>query len=296
MFLSKKSNLKIILVGIISLSLILSSQLIIFASSIKMPIAKETNTIENDKAIIDISNINDGYVMAKYIGSSSGTIKITIKKMDGSTYTYNIFQKNQYEVFPITEGNGTYKITVYEGIGGTKYVTANGTTVKVSLTDNLGPFLYPNQYVWFNKNSEVVSLAEKLVGKEPDTMKKVKGVYDYVVKTLSYDYAKASSVKSGYVCNIDSTLETKKGICLDYSAVMAAMLRSQNVPTKLIVGYAGTQYHAWISVYSKEEGWIENVIYFDGKSWTMMDPTMASTSKKTDFKMDEKKYSAKYAY
>lgn len=296
MFLSKKSNLKIIFIGIISLSLIFSSQLVIFASSIKMPIAKETNTIENDKAVIDISNINDGYVMAKYIGSSSGTIKITIKKMDGSTYTYNIFQKNQYEVFPITEGNGTYKITVYEGIGGTKYVTANGTTAKVSLTDNLGPFLYPNQYVWFNKNSAVVSLAEKLVGKEPDTMKKVKGVYDYVVKTLSYDYAKASSVKSGYVCNIDSTLETKKGICLDYSAVMAAMLRSQNVPTKLMVGYAGTQYHAWISVYSKEEGWIENVIYFDGKSWTMMDPTMASTSKKADFKMDEKKYSAKYAY
>ena len=77
---------------------------------------------------------------------------------------------------------------------------------------------------------------------------------------------------------------------------MAAMLRSQNIPTKLVVGYAGTQYHAWISVYSKEEGWIDNIIYFDGKSWTMMDPTMASTSKTKDFKIDEKKYSAKYAY
>lgn len=296
MFSSKKSNLKLIFIGIISFSLIFSNNMIIFASSVKTPVAKESNTVENDKAVIDISNINDGYVMAKYTGSSSGTIKITIKKVDGSTYTYNIFKKNQYEVFPITEGNGTYKITVYEGIGGTKYVTANGTTAKVSLTDNLGPFLYPNQYVWFTKDSAVVSLADKLVGKEPDTMKKVKGVYDYVVKSFSYDYAKASSVKSGYVCDIDSTLETKKGICLDYAAVMAAMLRSQNVPTKLIVGYAGTQYHAWISVYSKEEGWIENVIYFDGKSWTMMDPTMASTSKKTDFKMDEKKYSAKYAY
>ena len=296
MFLSKKSNLKLIFIGIISFGLIFSNNMMIFASSVKTPVAKESNTVENDKAVIDISNINDGYVMAKYTGSSSGTIKITIKKVDGSTYTYNIFKKNQYEVFPITEGNGTYKITVYEGIGGTKYVTANGTTVKVSLTDNLGPCFYPNQYVWFTKDSAVVSLADKLVGKEPDTMKKVKGVYDYVVKSFSYDYAKASSVKSGYVCDIDSTLETKKGICLDYAAVMAAMLRSENVPTKLIVGYAGTQYHAWISVYSKEEGWIENVIYFDGKSLTMMDPTMASTSKKTDFKMDEKKYSAKYAY
>ncbi len=293
---NNRFNFKPIFIGIIVLSLILGNQMMAFADNIKMPVAKESNVVKNDKAVIDISNVNDGYVMAKYTGSSTGTIKIIINKTDGSTYTYNIFKKNQYEVFPITEGSGTYKINVYEGIGGTKYVTANGTTVKVNLTDKLAPFLYPNQYVWFNKDSAVVTLAEKLVGKEKVTMKKVKGVYDYTVKTLSYDYAKASNVKSGYVCNIDSTLETKKGICLDYSAVMAAMLRSQNVPTKLVVGYAGTQYHAWISVYSEEEGWIENVIYFDGKSWTMMDPTMASTSKKTDFKMDEKKYAAKYVY
>lgn len=289
-------NLKSMFTGLMVISLIFSSQMMAFADNIKMPVAKGSKVVENSKAVIDISNINDGYVMAKYVGKSKEQIKIIIGKTDGTSYTYNILKKNQYEVFPITEGNGTYKVNVYEGIGGTKYVAANGTTAKVELTDKLAPFLYPNQYVWFNKDSAVVGLAEKLVGKEKDTMKKVKGVYDYAVKNISYDYDKANNVKSGYICNVDSTLESKKGICLDYAAVMTAMLRSQNIPTKLVVGYVGTQYHAWISVYSKEEGWVENVIYFDGKSWTMMDPTMASTSKKNDFKMDEKKYSAKYAY
>ena len=30
---------------------------------------------------------------------------------------------------------------------------------------------------------------------------------------------------------------------------MTAMLRSQNIPCKLVVGCAGTTYHAWIDVY-----------------------------------------------
>lgn len=282
--------------GIVLVVFVLISNSVAFAANIKMPTASGEKVVKNDKAVIDVSNVSQGYVMVKYTGNSNGTIKLTIKKTDGSTYTYNVFKKNEYEVFPFTEGDGTYKITVYEGIGGTKYVTANGTSVKVNIKDELLPFLHPNQYVWFDKNSPIVSLAQKVVGNETDSMKKVKVIYEYVINNVAYDYEKAKVVKSGYVCDIDATLKSKKGICLDYAAVMAAMLRSQNIPTKLVVGYAGTQYHAWISIYSKEEGWIENVIYFDGKSWTMMDPTMASTSKKADFKMDEKKYSAKYAY
>lgn len=296
MYLKNKINFGLKRLSIVFLVCILISNSMVFAANIRMPIASGENVVKNDKAVIDVSNVSQGYVMAKYTGNSNGTIKLIVQKTNGSSYTYNIFKKNDYEVFPLTEGDGTYKVTVYEGIGGTKYVTANGTSVKVNIKDELLPFLHPNQYVWFDKNSPVVSLAQKVVGSETDSMEKVKLIYEYVIKNVAYDYNKAKTVKSGYVCDIDATLKSKKGICLDYAAVMAAMLRSQNIPTKLVVGYAGTQYHAWISIYSKEEGWIENVIYFDGKSWTMMDPTMASTSKKADFKMDEKKYSAKYAY
>ena len=33
---------------------------------------------------------------------------------------------------------------------------------------------------------------------------------------------------------------------------MTGMLRSQGIPSKLVVGYAGTAYHAWISVWTEE--------------------------------------------
>ena len=72
------------------------------------------------------------------------------------------------------------------------------------------------------------------------------------------------------------------GICLDYAAVMASMLRSQRIPTRLEVGYAQDAYHAWISVYTADTGWLNGIIEFDGNVWTLVDPTFgANTDDKT---------------
>ena len=84
---------------------------------------------------------------------------------------------------------------------------------------------------------------------------------------------------------------------------MAGMLRSQGVPCKLVVGYAGTTnpvYHAWISVWTQENGWVEQVVYFDGKTWQRMDPTFASSGKQSESIMkyigDGNNYTTKYLY
>lgn len=54
------------------------------------------------------------------------------------------------------------------------------------------------------------------------------------------------------------------------------MLRSQGIPTRLEIGHSGEVYHAWISVYIEDKGWIDKIIEFSGDSWTRMDPTFAS--------------------
>ena len=54
---------------------------------------------------------------------------------------------------------------------------------------------------------------------------------------------------------------------------MAAMLRSVGIPTRMEIGYSGDAYHAWVSVYVKDIGWINDIIQFDGNVWTLMDPT-----------------------
>ncbi len=78
------------------------------------------------------------------------------------------------------------------------------------------------------------------------------------------------------------------------------MLRSQDIPTKLVVGYSGNLYHAWISVYLEGQGWVDDVIYFDGTSWKLMDPTFASSSGQSKEIMqyigDGSNYRAKYSY
>ncbi|MCL1816731.1 MAG: transglutaminase domain-containing protein, partial [Clostridiales bacterium] len=68
----------------------------------------------------------------------------------------------------------------------------------------------------------------------------------------------------------------------------------------LVVGYAGTVYHAWINVYITDIGWVDKVIYFDGKNWSLMDPTFVSSGKSSQSVMqyvsDGKNYSQKFAY
>jgi transglutaminase-like putative cysteine protease len=75
------------------------------------------------------------------------------------------------------------------------------------------------------------------------------------------------------------------------------MLRTQGIPTRLEVGYMGEQYHSWVSIYTKETGWLNGIIEFDGDKWKMLDPTFASTSQDPEsFTTNNSKYTTKYVY
>lgn len=241
--------------------------------SARMPDATGTVTYSGGGATIDASNTNNGYLMVKYTGSNQ-KIKVQITK--GTTYTYDLNARNAFEVYPLTEGNGSYSIKVFENVSGNQYAQLLSQTISVSLSNEFAPFLYPNQYVNFNSGSAAVGVAAQLAaGKDPIGV--VDAVYKYVIANVSYDYGKAQTVQSGYLPNIDSTLASRTGICFDYAALMTGMLRSQDIPTKLVIGYTGNLYHAWVSVYIAGEGWIDNIIHFDGQKWSYMDPTFMST-------------------
>ena len=82
--------------------------------------------------------------------------------------------------------------------------------------------------------------------------------------------------------------------------MMAGMLRSQGIPCKLIVGYAGSAYHSWLNVYTEESGWINSAVFFDGTTWKLMDPTFASSGNQSSDIMkyigDGSNYTSKYIY
>ena len=266
-------------------------------SDVRTPVASGSVTYGNGRATIDASNTSNGYVMIKYTGGQS-RIKIQIAK--STTYTYDLNARNTYEVFPFTEGNGTYSIKIFENVSGNQYAQVMSQNISVSLADEFAPFLTPNQYVNFSNGSAAVNKGAELAASAADEIGVVTNVYNYVINNITYDTAKAASVQSGYLPNVDQVLAQKTGICFDYAALMTAMLRSQDIPTKLVIGYSGGLYHAWVNVYIDNIGWVDNVIYFDGHNWSLMDPTFASSGGQSEsirqYIGNGSNYQAKYTY
>lgn len=263
------------------------------------PAASGKKTETTDLAVIDYSNASKGYVMCSYTGKKK-KVKVQITAPNGVTYSYNLDSGGKYEVFPLSEGDGDYQIGVYENVSDNSYANAASVTVSAALENSLLPFLTPNQYVNYSASSKAVTLGSELCAGAETDMDKIDAVYSWIVDNVTYDKALAKDAPSGYLPNIDGTVSNKTGICLDYAGTACAMLRSQKIPTKLVVGYAGTTYHAWLSVYTKEQGWIYGIIYFDGSSWHRLDPTFAAGEKSSDrvmkFISDDANYTAKFIY
>lgn len=270
------------------------------AGTVLIPQASGITVYENEYAAIDASNIDQGYIMVKYKSASQDKIKVQITKSGGTVYNYNLSADGSYAVLPFTQGNGEYTVNVLKNVSDSKYSQVLGKKVTVSLKSELLPFTYPNQYVYFTSKSSSVAKAKELAQGADGQLGVVENIYNFVVNNIEYDYNKAKTVQSGYVANPDTTLASKTGICFDYASLMTAMLRSQAIPTKLIMGYTGTTYHAWISVYINDVGWVDNIISFDGKSWKLMDPTFASTGKGSseaaDYITNPSNYQEKYCY
>lgn len=262
-----------------------------------LPQASGSVVYGSEAISIDASNTGEGYVMVKYAGASE-QVRLQITIPGGTVYTYAL-AIGQYETFPLTGGNGSYHMDVLEHAYDDMYALAFSQDIEVTLNDEFKPFLYPNQYAWYTQESQAVQYGLQLSESSPDDLAYVENVYHYIIENVTYDKEKAENVQPNYLPNIDETMSTGKGICFDYASLMTAMLRSQGIPTRLEIGYSGEAYHAWISVYLKEAGWVDNVIEFDGTDWTLMDPTLgASNNKKSVEKYigDGSNYVVKYSY
>lgn len=253
----------------------------------------------SDKAVIDYSNSDKGYVMAQRLTDGEHLYKIQVSK-GGVTYTYNL-PYSVWSAFPLSLGDGRYTVTVHENRSGSKYAQLLSVSFNVELENEFEPFLRPSQYIdYMVALDSFLGIPEmKEAALTANTLEKVDIVYRYVVENMNYDYVQAATVKSGYVPDLARVISRKRGICFDFSSLMTSMLRILNVPCKMVFGYVGQTYHAWISVWTEEEGWVD-AIYFDGMAWHRMDPTFASagTSDETIAKHvgNGKYYAEKYYY
>ncbi len=250
-------------------------------SVVRTPVAKGTKVYQGNGAVIDASNCSDGYIMAKCSGTSK-RLKLQIKTSN-MTYNYDLNNSGSYEVFPLQMGNGTYNVRVMENVTDTSYRQLFSAEFSVSLESSLLPFLYPNQYIKFKESSACVRKASVICSGCTTDIEKLKAIYNFMTTNIKYDYAKAKTVQTGYLPDVDEILNTGKGICFDYASLMAAMLRSQNIPTQLVIGSAGAlaQNHAWNEVYLKGTGWITLKIQNTSTGWKLLDPTFGDKTGST---------------
>ncbi len=240
---------------------------------IKAPENAGTIVFENKTAYIDASNMNNGFISARYKGSNQKVkVQVICNKIK---YNYDLKANGENEIFPLQLGDGHYTIKVLENISGTKYAAALTAEIDIVLKDPNSVFLYPNQYVNFNEDSDAVKKAAELCTGKKSDIDKITAIFEYITTNIKYDTKKATTVKSGYLPDVDEILEAKKGICFDYAAVFASMCRSEEIPAKLVTGYAEPSniYHSWNEVYTTETGWISVDIFLKNKGYNLVDST-----------------------
>jgi hypothetical protein len=227
------------------------------------PDAPGTTVYKGSGVTIDASNASEGYLMIK--ASSKKKLKLRIVKGD-MTLTYDL-PGGDYQTIPLQAGSGTYQATVFQQVRGSQYAQLYSKKIKAEIPDETRYALYPNQYVPYDDSSEAVAKGRELCEGLQTDREKTKAVIGFVSGTVLYDHIKAKTVESGYLPDVDDTLNKKMGICFDYAALVASMLRPQGVKCKLVIGYADKFYHAW------------NEVLLDG-DWVRYDTTSMVTGLK----------------
>lgn len=241
-----------------------------------------------DAGWLNIGQVNQGVIGVSYDVPKDKKIKVMITK-DNNSYTYNLYASKPTETFPLQQGNGSYKVSVLENTTGNKYKVISSETVDVNMSNANAVYLSSVQNVKWSPSDRAVLKAEQLTQGLTTDADKVKAIYNYIVANVKYDYTLAANVSTDYIPSNDNTLLTKKGICYDYASLFATMLRSEGIPTKLVMGktsYVAT-YHAW------------NEVLLNGK-WVTIDTTvdagLAKNSKTTELAKVASKYSAAKFY
>ncbi len=265
---------------------------------IKIPLASGVNVAEGSNAEIDFSCADDGYISAVYTGKSKRA-KLRIK-CGNLQYDHDLDANGTREFFPLME-SGSYSVKVYELVTGKSYGEAASAEFEANIKSSTGMYLYPNKYINFDSKSDCVKKAAELCAGVNGEVEKIAEIFGFVTDNITYDKKLAATVTSGYIPDPDRTLEKGTGICFDYASLMAAMLRSQSIPARLVIGYAEPDiYHAWNEIYTKETGWITPELFLKSKGYNIADATFyagnSDKEKIADYIENESNYSAMYRY
>ena len=200
------------------------------------------------KLVIGTDNLEKGIVTVMTTKPITKKTKVRIIKGE-EMVTYDLTKSNEEIPYALTFGNGNYEVRLYENISGNQYSLVDSKKmISLKLED---------------EKQRYIKLAKELTKDAKTDLEKVEIIYNYLTNNFTYDYTKIYKLDLSYKPELETLYDDKKGICYDYSAIFAGMLRSLGIPTKLVKGYSTADlntYHAW------------NNVLVDGE-WKVIDTT-----------------------
>lgn len=129
---------------------------------------------------------------------------------------------------------------------------------------------YTGSTRYWQTDGEVGAAARRLTDDNAPVASNVRAMYRYVIEKLNYNNDKIKfNIRQGAAAALANP---SNAVCLEYSDLLVAMLRSQGIPARMPVGYAYSgSLKESKGVADSLHSWVE--AYVPGVGWMTLDPT-----------------------
>lgn len=209
----------------------------------------------NSSIVLSVLNQNQIKLESDIFGRD---MRVMVEK-DNKKYYYSLLDSVEY--FPLQLGSGDYSIKILKNIEGNRYSVLKSQALTVKEVPN-NVYLTSSQPVYWKESKLLMDVRKDIFSTRDSDLTKIRKAYNYILTNYTYDFNKIDTISNEYVPVMDSVINDKSGICYDFAAVFAGLLRSEGIQTKLVKGYRSdlNGYHAW------------NEVLYRGK-WVIIDTT-----------------------
>lgn len=199
-----------------------------------------------ERAAIDLSNLHRGFIAVR---CEAGRAARLVLAKDEKQQTETIPAAQGYTVYPLEMGDGAYTAKVFLNLEGMNYESVLETAFELKIEHEEYRYLIPNHRVPYEAESSVAELARTLrIGAQTEA-ELVADAASWIVGNISYTGGPAAPEDEAAAPDLERVLAEKEGMCADFAALFAALLRINQIPCKVVFGMVetpeGPVYHAW---------------------------------------------------
>jgi|GEM_PF-4973840 len=207
------------------------------------------------RVTIDDINAHNGYIRVKMRDDIVNCIRVKIIYPCGMSKNYAINEKGIWFRFSLTQ-SGDVTVIVAERIVGNRFAILKQTPIHIVHKNPLSPFLASTQLINFTYETSFVQLAHTIANQSTFVMQNIVDLYMWVVQHFEYNFDFAAYqmntstprlLHDNIPC-LEDLYVSLYGVCIDFTVVLAAMLRSQGIPAKVAIGRMDNLLHAWLYV------------------------------------------------